>query len=445
MRPGVALFVTSLLWLLPLVPGFTTPTHVRVPGVPMCTASKCRLRIGYQMVGRPESSVTVSGCSQARFPLTSLASTRKPADKWPLDLPGADAIFRTIDRPQVELFNAACVLASLLLFGLQTLQLSPDTESVLETFERVIGLGFAFEYLVRWYSRNLDPRHVVQPLVLIDLLSFLPTLLHIVLPVVAGAFLSIGLSNDPTLVVFYGQAWRVLNFEGSGLGTWVGADFVFLRFVRLIRLQRFLRDKDSFANLQLELGIAPKKIKPWQLQLARATSSILSLLFISSGCLYEAEPQISDYFEALYYGVCTLTTVGGITPETAEGRIVVTVSILAGIAIIPLQLSQLAEAYFQREQELLPEDLEAAGQVVEEAGSEERGLLEGRVFQGEQRVDLGTPFGKGAAGSAAQKAELLPVDCGACGAGGHRRDAVFCYRCAGRLISLGAADEGPIP
>jgi hypothetical protein len=73
--------------------------------------------------------------------------------------------------------------------------------------------------------------------------------------------------------------------------------------VRLIRLQRFLLDKDSFANLQLELGIAPKKIKPWQLQLARATSSILSLLFISSGCLYEAKPQISDYFEALYYAL----------------------------------------------------------------------------------------------------------------------------------------------
>jgi hypothetical protein len=233
-----------------------------------------------------------------------MTSTRRPADEWPLDLPGADAQSRTIDRPQVELFiNAACVQASLLLFGLQTLHLSPVIESALETFEKVIGLGFAFEYVVRWYSRNLDPRHVVQPLVLIDLLSFLPTLLHIVLPVLAGAFLSIGLSNDPTLVIFYGQAWRILNFEGSGLDTWVGADFVFLRFVRLIRLQRFLLDKDSFANLQLELGIAPKKIKPWQLQLARATSSILSLLFISSGCLYEAKPQISDYFEALYYAL----------------------------------------------------------------------------------------------------------------------------------------------
>ena len=123
------------------------------------------------------------------------------------------------------------------------------------------------------------------------------TLLHVVLPLLAGAFLSLGYSNDPNLIVLYGRAWNLFNFEGSGLGSWVGADFVFLRFVRLIRLQRFLRDKDSFESFQLELGIEPNKIKPWQLQLARATSSILSLLFISSGCLFEAEPQISDYFE----------------------------------------------------------------------------------------------------------------------------------------------------
>lgn len=113
-----------------------------------------------------------------------------------------------------------------------------------------------------------------------------------------------------------------------------------------------------------------------------------------------------------------------------------TVSILAGIAIIPLQLSQLAEAYFQREQELLPEDLEAGGQVVEEAGADEHDLLEGRVIQGKHSEDLGARFGSGAVGSVAQEADLLTKACVACGALGHRRDAVFCYRCAGRLIPL---------
>ena len=254
-RAATLLVITSLVWLVPSVSGFAKPAHARVPGAPTHTASQS---IGRQPVGRAGAS----GRSPAHSPQTSLSSTKEPTEEWTLELPAADSISRFIDRPQVELFNAACVLASLLLFGLQTLDLSPGTESVLETFERFIGLGFAMEYMLRWYSRSLDPRHVVQPLVLIDLLSFLPTLLHIVLPLFAGAFLSLGLSNEPTLVIFYGQAWRLLNFEGNGLNTWLGADFVFLRFVRLIRLQRFVRDNDSFANLQLELGIEPKKIKP---------------------------------------------------------------------------------------------------------------------------------------------------------------------------------------
>ena len=178
--------------------------------------------------------------------------------------------------------------------------------------------------------------------------------------------------------------------------------------------------------------------RPWQLQLARATSSILSLLFISSGCLYEAEPQISDYFAALYYALCTLTTVGGITPETAEGRVVVTVSILAGIAIIPFQLSQLAEAYFQREQELLPEDLVEACQMLEEEEARSKPPGENGGELGGQRLS-GTVAGSSVAPGGRKTttqggAEVVAAAaCGACGAVGHRRDAVFCYRCAGRL------------
>jgi len=39
-----------------------------------------------------------------------------------------------------------------------------------------------------------------------------------------------------------------------------------------------------------------------------------SQVFISTGCIYEAEhavnPQIPDFFTALYFGLTTLTTVG---------------------------------------------------------------------------------------------------------------------------------------
>ena len=64
-----------------------------------------------------------------------------------------------------------------------------------------------------------------------------------------------------------------------------------------------------------------------------------------------ANPDLPDYFTALYFGLTTLTTVGfgDITPVTFEGRLVVSVSILAGIAIIPVQLSSLAEALLNRD------------------------------------------------------------------------------------------------
>lgn len=58
-----------------------------------------------------------------------------------------------------------------------------------------------------------------------------------------------------------------------------------------------------------------------------------------------------------YFGLTTLTTVGfgDITPITAQGRLVVAASILAGAAVFPIQLSKLAEAFMtskQRTQEI---------------------------------------------------------------------------------------------
>ena len=267
-------------------------------------------------------------------------------DGWALELPGAAFLAKNIDRPQSELFNAACVASALLLFAVQTLELSPEVQVLLKKVEQTIALGFGIEYLARWYSTNLNPRHIVKPMILLDLLSFFPTLLQLMLPIAAGVALDkLGMSNDPQLVVLYGKVYY-------GLAAWAGADFVFLRLVRLVRLQRFLRDNESFSRLQLQLGMEPRSIKPWQLQLVRALSSIFALLIVASGCIYEAEPQIPDYFTALYYGVQVLTNGNdAIVPATTEGRFAVTGSILAGIAIIPLQVSKLAQAYFQREED----------------------------------------------------------------------------------------------
>ena len=63
--------------------------------------------------------------------------------------------------------------------------------------------------------------------------------------------------------------------------------------------------------------------------------------------IYAAESgsnsQISDFFDALYFGLTTLTTVGfgDITPVTPVGRLIVSASTVVGIALVPLQLTLL--------------------------------------------------------------------------------------------------------
>ena len=102
---------------------------------------------------------------------------------------------------------------------------------------------------------------------------------------------------------------------------------------------------------------------------------------------HRANPNLPDYFTALYFGLTTLTTVrfGDITPVTFEGRLVVSVSILAGIAIIPVQLSSLAEALLRRDATVSP----------------------------------AAPDGRAV--------------CNACGASGHTANAAFCYACGSSL------------
>jgi voltage-gated potassium channel len=105
-------------------------------------------------------------------------------------------------------------------------------------------------------------------------------------------------------------------------------------------------------------------VQPYQLQLARVVLSIFTLLSVSAGLIYSAEhtvnPDLDNYFTALYFGLTTLTTVGfgDITPVTLQGKLVVSGSILAGVAVIPAQATALADALLnsQGQQALTPHD-----------------------------------------------------------------------------------------
>jgi voltage-gated potassium channel Kch len=148
----------------------------------------------------------------------------------------------------------------------------------------------------------------------------------------------------------------------------------------------------------------------------------------ASGLIYAAESganaQISDFFDALYFtvwkstseltfvdlhaiahryfGLTTLTTVGfgDITPVTPAGRFIVSASTILGIAIVPLQLTGLAET------------------ILKDTRSREAQQKPPRAF----RVDR------------------LSRRCEVCSEKAHRRDAGYCWRCGTELVELSGAD-----
>lgn len=295
------------------------------------------------------------------------AQTRnEQSSKGKRTLWGSRTLRRAVEEPKFELASLIALLVSCVCYAVGTLEsLGGGWRDALTQTEDVISIFFAIEYTIRWWGRSFSKRAFVEPAFLIDLLSFAPLIYR-------------------------------LAFLGADVGI-VEGDLAFVRLLRLLRLQRYLQDTNSFERFCAALGFPSVEVAPYQLEVARVLTSIFTLLFISTGLIYNAEhlsnPGLPDYFTALYFGLTTLTTVGfgDITPVTGEGRLVVSGSILAGVAIVPVQLSTLANA-----------------------------LLNGR-----------DPINKSGPAVRTDAA----VSCSVCGATGHVVDAAFCYTCGSRMDS----------
>jgi hypothetical protein len=143
--------------------------------------------------------------------------------------------------PVVELGVACLVLLGCLLFALQTLPWEQQTAHRLAFAEDAISWAFVAEYLTRWYSRNFRPSYVLKIEMIIDLLAFLPLLL---------------------------RAASLTDVKG----------LTFLRVLRVLRLQRFFLDAESF---QLFADSLPRifgtgfRVKPYQLQVISYRSAVV--------------------------------------------------------------------------------------------------------------------------------------------------------------------------
>jgi voltage-gated potassium channel len=261
---------------------------------------------------------------------------------------------------------------------------------------------FAIEFFLRWWSAGrFQLRYLSRPLVSIDaIVVILPLILNGLLPL-WDYFQMAGMVPHLTL-----PTW-ILSSSSSN------SALLNLRLLRILKFQRILTDKDTYMNFELALGMRERDVRPYQLQLARVVISIFTLVSVSTGLIYAAEhevnPGIPDYFTALYFGLTTLTTVGfgDISPLTFQGRLVVCVTILAGVAIIPAQAASLAEAYldFQKER-----------------------------VEGKKQKNMGRRSPPVPVISSTDKVLMVEKRCGTCGSIHHRTDAIFCYSCGNKFL-----------
>lgn len=330
-------------------------------------------------------------------------------------LPGSRQIAEGFERPSAVLFEVFLVTLACFLYAAQTFPLSALSSQVLLAAEDVLQVVFIMEYLLRWYGCNLRPAYLLTPTMLVDLAAFLP-------------FLLVALGG-------------VLPSESATLQ--------FLRLVRILRIQRFLADPASFAKLVGATSAGA--VKPYELQLARTVNSVSTLVFISSGLVYNAEheanPSFSNFFAALYFGLVTLTTVGygDMVPITFEGRVIVCLSILVGVATIPVELSKLARALldgFSSDSDAgSSSELLLALQEKMDRQQAQIDLIVGSLGLGGDAADLrGLPQGPSHVGALADGRGSAARPCGSCAAVGHRRDAGFCFRC-GAALPREAAEE----
>lgn len=192
------------------------------------------------------------------------------------------------------------IVISLGIFIAQTYSLPNAVEIWLNNLDVAILIFFTIEYLIRFWCANGKIEFVFSIYSLIDLVSIIPLLL--------------GFMDVRFLRIF--------------------------RWFRLLRIIRFLEFKTSILRIETEDGII----------FFRILLTLFSIVFVYSGFIYQIEHQVNpdvfgDFFDAIYFSVVTMTTVGfgDVVPLSEGGRFLTLLMILTGILLIPWQLGELVK------------------------------------------------------------------------------------------------------
>ena len=198
----------------------------------------------------------------------------------------------------LNLAIAVLILLSAAIFVLQTYPLPPVWQSILTVVDMGILFVFVVEYGLRLWCADHKLKFVFSLYSLLDLLAIVPFLFGFV---------------DIRFIRLF-------------------------RWFRILRLFRFLEQKVWLKRVQTEDGII----------FARILFTLFSIIFVYSGLIYQVEhaanpDKFSDFIDAFYFAVVTMTTVGfgDVTPTSQAGRALTVLMILTGVALIPWQLGEL--------------------------------------------------------------------------------------------------------
>ena len=202
----------------------------------------------------------------------------------------------TLSGQLIDLFIILLNLFTVLVFVVESYFHSVNP-SLFWTIEIVTVSIFIVEYALRFWAADRKIRHMLGFYSIVDLVAIIPT-----------------------FIVFM--------------------DLRFIRILRVFRIFRFIRFIDTGAFLS-------KDMKIHEIRILRIIFTIISIIFVFSSFIYEAErfanPEIIDLGSAMYFSIVTLTTVGfgDIVPVTTLGRFMTVLMILVSIAFIPWQLGML--------------------------------------------------------------------------------------------------------
>lgn len=198
----------------------------------------------------------------------------------------------------VNLFILGLILLSSAIFVAQTYAIPDSVRNVIDVIDRLIGLIFVTEYIIRFLCADDKIKFFIRPFSLLDLMAVLPFVLR--------------LTNIQYIRMF--------------------------RWFRILRLIRFIDLKIYFLRINSEDGVI----------FARILFTLFTIIFVYSGLIYQVEHPVNTeafetFLDAFYFSVVTMTTVGfgDVTPISEVGRLLTVLMILTGIAVIPWQLGDL--------------------------------------------------------------------------------------------------------